>query len=161
MIVLLIINTILYELGVQAQEFKARQVYFDRALRIARELGKPLLVVGTPKGRHACGDLLLDIEPRGECPVEIKGDVRNMWFFEDGQFGSAIIMHVIEHIEEPWKALLEIQRVADYVCVLYPSYASWLARVHPGHVSLRWCWENLGKKGVFEYGKYLGRILTQ
>jgi len=153
-----VVNTILYELGVQAQEFKVRYVYMEKAYNISRRIGKPMLVIGTPKGRHVCGDVLLDIAPRGECPFEVEGDIHNIPF-EDNIFGSCVAAHVIEHIERPWQALLEMQRVADYVCVLYPCYASWFARIHPGHISLRWCWEELGASGVFEYGRYLDKLI--
>lgn len=144
----------------QLQEFRDRAAYFRKAYSISRQLNKPMLLVGRPKARHPCADYNLDIDPEiaRECPNWVIADARNIPF-PDGFFGSLYVGHVIEHIPNPWAALMEFQRVSDYVVVLYPRYSSWLARLHPDHVSLHWCWAQLGLDGVFEYGRFLGKLI--
>ena len=146
--ILLLLTT--YELTVQTYEFATREQYFNKARIIANKLNKPMLVIGNPKGRHPCGNVTLDISPSGECPNEVAADVRDIPY-PNKYFGSAITMHVLEHLEDPWNAITELQRVSNYVCILYPTRFSILARLHPDHKSLGWLWDNLGNSGIYEY----------
>ena len=117
------------------------------AVRHARAVGKPMLVVGGPYGSgvsgrllgmkaHGCGDLCADIDPdscRG-CPF-VLADVRDLpW--PDGYFGACLCPHVLEHLEtleDIDRAWGELHRVADGVYTCFPgkdSFAGWMA---PGH----------------------------
>ena len=142
-----------WELVVQLREFQIRSIYYWKAYRISRELGKPLLVVGNPKNRHPCGDVTLDINPSGECPFEVKGDVRDLSMFRYKEFGSAYVAHVLEHLtlDDALTAIDELRHVADYVVILYPTKNSILARLHPDHKieTLEYFW-SINPDGVIE-----------
>lgn len=133
-----------YEGIIQWGEFANRKRVYEAAEQTARALGKPLLVVGRPKGRHPCGsieagDVCLDIDPSvcTECPTAVVGDVTDMHFFRDGQFGAAVIMHVLEHLrpDEVASALDELYRVSENVFIAAPHKISLMAIFHKGHKS--------------------------
>ena len=152
-----------YQAGVEKAENELRSKYWLKARILSRKLGKPLLVVGRPKGRHGCGDVTLDIAPKGECPCEVQGDVRNMHMFSDKQFGSAFCSHVLEHLppEDVDKAIGELTRVAHYAVILYPSKYSLIARFHPDHKlrSLQILWSK-NPLGVLEiYDSYASEVI--
>jgi len=133
-----------YEGIIQWAEFEERKRVYEAAEQMARALEKPLLVVGRPKGRHPCGsleagDICLDIDPSvcAECQNAVIGDVRDLYFFRDGQFGAAAVMHVLEHLrpEDAASALDELYRVAEYVFIAAPHKISLMAIFHPDHKS--------------------------
>ena len=142
------------EVAAQTVEFENRGNYYVKAYMKSREYGKPMLVIGNPKGRHKCGDILLDINPRGECPVEVKGDVRDMYMFSDKEFGSIYVGHVLEHLHlnDALKAIDECRRVGHYIVILYPVKASIIARFHPDHKmeTLNYLW-SINPGGVIEF----------
>lgn len=115
-----------------------RRKNFARALAAARRRGKPLLVVGEPDGEYPCGDVTVDLRPTSVCGNYVRADVQNLKAFRDGQFGSALVSHVLEHVDDPEKGLAELHRVADEVFVAYPRpwrLVTWLV---PGHQWLVW-----------------------
>ena len=112
---------------------KGKEV-FRRALQAAKRLKKPLLVVGRPilKG-HGCGDVCYDLVGCPECPVGIKGDIRNMYRFEDRQFGAAFVGEVVECLgDDMQQALDELYRVADEVYIAHLPDDSLTAWHFPG-----------------------------
>jgi len=120
---------------VEAQE---RHQVFSQARAYADSMGKPLLVVGAPKWKfsHPYGDVTIDISPRftDDPNVEIV-DVRNIPY-PDHYFGAAFASHVLEHlptIEDAFRALDEMERVADKVFVVSPHKTSIFAWLHPDH----------------------------
>lgn len=122
----------------QVIELDERHQVFAQARNHADSVGKPLLVVGTPKWRftHPCGDITIDISPdRGEyCNTEI-ADVRAIPY-PNQYFGAAFISHVLEHlptISDAYKALDELHRVADKVFIVSPHKTSLAAWLHPDH----------------------------
>jgi len=122
----------------QIVELQERHQVFVQAREYADSLGKPLLVVGTPKWgfSHPCGDVTIDIqEGLGRfCPVEI-ADVRNIPY-PDNAFGAAFCSHVLEHlpkVEDAAQALDEMERVADRVFVVSPHKSSLIAWAYTGH----------------------------
>ena len=129
----MIIGAVLAREGVQQMvELQERHDIFDQARDYASSVGKPLLVVGTPKWgmNHPCGDVTIDIQPGlGQaCPVEI-ADVRDIPY-PSGSFGAAYCSHVLEHlptIEDAVQALDEMERVADRVFVVSPHKTSIMA----------------------------------
>jgi len=126
----------MHQLIVNGCEDKMRQMYWRKAYEIARGKGKPMLVIGNPKGRHGCGDVTIDISPTGECPVEFRADVRDLGMFQDKQFGSVFCSHVLEHLPSVGdvnRALSEINRISEYAVVLFPTPASVIGWIHPDH----------------------------
>lgn len=139
-----LVKTLLVGVGIregiqQVIEVQERRQIFEQARSYADVVGKPLLVVGTPKSfshNHPCGDVTIDIDPSipTECEVEI-ADVRAIPY-PDHYFGAAFCSHVLEHlptIEDAMKALDEMERVANRVFTVSPhksSLAAWLNSDH-------------------------------
>jgi len=113
----------------------------------ARSKGKPLLNVGagTPSsslrvalfGDTSWGDINVDLAATrqwrpGLTSGVFYGDVHSLPF-PDGMFGAAIASHVIEHVDDPQKALKELCRVADVVFVVWPAWWAPHTWLHPGH----------------------------
>lgn len=124
-----------------------RNAQYSAAQETARQLDKPLLVVGGPWGvnsirqlfrlkAHGCGDMCSDIDPAAceGCPYTY-GDIRHLPF-ADGEFGAVFCSHVLEHMPTPEdcaQAWEELNRVADHVFICLPGkdcIPAWLA---PGH----------------------------
>ena len=136
-------NALLTMVGIQSMvsisEIAQRQRAFRQARDYADSLGKPLLVVGTPKGGwlfHPCGDVTIDINPsmRRYCNTEI-ADIRTIPY-ADQYFGAAFVSHVLEHlptVTDACLALDELYRVAEEVFVVCPHKISLTAWIHPDH----------------------------
>lgn len=124
---------------VNMREVSERRLAFNKAKEYADNLGKPLLVVGTPRLghlHHPCGDVTIDTDPRKlpYCNTEL-ADVRDIPY-PDRYFGAAFVSHVLEHlptIQDAYEALDELHRVADKVFVVSPSKMSLIAQLHPDH----------------------------
>jgi len=108
-----------------------RQLRYNEAYNISRDLGKPLLVIGGPHGScfykligfpaHGFGDVCYDIsmEACKGAPRIVIGDIRTMPF-TDNEFGVAYCSHVLEQLpthEDCEVAIAEMQRVADRVII--------------------------------------------
>lgn len=122
----------------QAIELNERHQVFKQARNYADSLGKPLLVVGTPKFRmtHPCGDVTIDLDPKLPkiCNYEV-ADIRDIPY-PSGYFGAAFASHILEHlptIEDACQALDELERVSNKVFVASPHKSSIIAFIHPGH----------------------------
>lgn len=120
------------------RELDQRRVDFQQARDYSDSVGKPLLVVGTPKFvfNHPCGDVTIDINPDVAkwCDTEI-ADVRAIPY-PDQYFGAAFISHVLEHlptVQDAYDALEELHRVAEKVFVVSPSKLILVAWLHPEH----------------------------
>jgi len=99
----------------------------------ASKVGKPMLVVGAPKGAHGCGDMNIDIVDSNECPSFIQADVEDLYMFHDTQFGSCFCGHVLEHVNDIEKAFNEMNRVSDKVFIAHPPWHSLTAYLDPTH----------------------------
>lgn len=122
----------------QAVELKERRQVFRQARDYADSVGKPLLVVGSPKFRfnHPCGDVTIDISPEmaRSCDGQV-ADIREIPY-PGGYFGAAFASHVVEHlstIEDAQTAFAEMERVADRVFIVSPHKTSIMAWLVPGH----------------------------
>jgi hypothetical protein len=126
----------------------------------ARIRDKPLLIVGGPSGTadpyinqpwiygflkaklffnlqaHGCGDLCVDIDPQSCDGCEyVQGDITELPF-EDGEFGSVLCAHVLEHMPDAvtcQAAWGELHRVADTVFIAVPPKSSVWAWLVPDH----------------------------
>jgi len=123
---------------IQLNELQERHEVFEQARAYADSRSKPLLVVGTPKHEfsHSFGDVTIDtdLNKLGQGNTEI-ADVRAIPY-PDGYFGAAFCSHVLEHlptIEDAFKALDEMERVADSVFTVSPHKISLIANIYPGH----------------------------
>ena len=130
------------------EENTERQRVMLEAENYARSVRKPMLIVGRPKGRHGLGnpylgDVCVDINPAvlQECPhTGMVADIQHPLPFPDKYFGSATVMHVLEHLEHPMLAIEELQRVSDQVFVAYPKRWNPLNWLHPDH---KWILDNV------------------
>jgi hypothetical protein len=99
-------------------------------------VGKPLLNIGAGTrstslravliGPRLYGDVNVDAHaphwvPHGPSQVSYASpyDLRE---WKDKHYGAVIACHVLERLEEPWRALDEWQRVADQVFVVVPEF---------------------------------------
>jgi hypothetical protein len=147
MIKQLLLGLFVWQAGVQAKMGYDSASTYKRAVRVAAESGKPILVVGGPYGAgisgkvfgfkaHGCGDICLDIDPVSchGCPYTY-GDIREIPF-PDGYFGSAFASHVLEHlatVDDAYKACEELYRVANNVFICAPGKDSIYARLISDH----------------------------
>jgi hypothetical protein len=122
-----------WEVGWYVIQLRERRKMFQQAVDAAKSRSKPLLVIGNPHGQYGCGDVTLDLEVSTECPTQVVGSVESMPQFADKQFGAAFVSHVLEHVCEPYAALHELNRVADFVYVTYPWWWRLTTLAVPGH----------------------------
>ena len=129
------------QLKIIADEHTERAQVIAETEAYARASGKPMLIVGRPKGKHTggnaeLGDVCVDIDPLvlAECPeTGFVADIQQPLPFPDKHFGAASIMHVLEHVDDPFTAMAELGRVSDVVFVAYPkrwSALNWLQSDH-------------------------------
>jgi 2-polyprenyl-3-methyl-5-hydroxy-6-metoxy-1,4-benzoquinol methylase len=117
---------------------------FNNAVSAARSSGKPLLNAGCGGDWHhwmakdisSISDVNVDIVER-DVPNFVLTSIEDMPMFEDKQFGAAFCSHVIEHVDDPDKAMAELNRVADEVFVITPEWWDILTYVNPNHKHLR------------------------
>ena len=146
---------ILYFLAVRAFQYNEREQSSLKARSLADALGKPLLNAGcggeswhfSAPAISRRSDVNMDIVPRN-APNFVMGDVQDMAMFSDKQFGVAFCSHVLEHVDNPEKALRELHRVADYVVFLTPGWWDLATYFNPDH---KWVlkgdqWESLHRK---------------
>ena len=138
MIGALFVGAVILESIIVMTEIKERHQIYAQARSYADSLGKPLLVIGSPKVRsmHGCGDVTIDSDPNvlTYCDFEI-GDIRDIPY-PDGYFGAAFVSHVLEHlptVEDAFKALDELERVSDRVFTVSPHKTSILALINTDH----------------------------
>lgn len=127
----------LRELGLYNDWTGAALETYRKAEQTAKSNGKPLLVVGRPILKsHGWGDVCLDLVGCPEAPpgVGVKGDIRDMSMFKNGQFGAVFVGEVIECLDAAGmkKAIDELYRVADEVFIAYLPDQSLTARYFPG-----------------------------
>ncbi len=126
----------LYELAVQAPEYRDRHEAWQAARAYCDSVGKPLLRIGVHRSflEPPNGDVTLDLDPSVADPSKgvVLGDERNMYMFADGQFGVCFNEHTLEHLATPEdvrRAVAECLRVADYAMFLFPSRLSLVGKV--------------------------------
>lgn len=148
------IGVVIWQLVVWLGEIRDKDKKYEAAAAFAQKVGKPLLVAGGPWGTyrarrllnmpaHGSGDVCLDVDccafmghPRG-----VIADVTQIPF-SNKSFGAAFASHLLEHlptIDDAKRALVELNRVAEAVFIVYPSRRSigaWLKREH--HL---WIWQ--------------------
>ena len=107
---------------------------------LAENSGKPTINIGAKRSKW--GDVLCDISPQGGC---IWCNAEDMSQFADKTFSVALLSHILEHCENPEKALAEAQRVADNIVVVLPSPLDITAWTTPSH---RWAFVGNNKVSV-------------
>ncbi len=112
-------------------------VVYNEARKAAQASGKGLLNAGCKKSFTELSDVNLDIVPR-KAPNFVQGDIQNLYMFKDKQFGAAYAAHVLEHVDDPEKALRELHRVADEVFVITPLPLWPWTWFHPEHKWILW-----------------------
>ena len=103
--------------AVERQTQRSNQ--YNRAIARARLLNRKLLVVGAPQGgiytaimpSYGCGDVCVDLEGCGDCPVQLHHDITKPLPFPDN---SMVVFEscVLELVNDPWRGWNEMQRVA-------------------------------------------------
>ena len=125
-------------------EVSERTRLYREAKDLATSVGKPMLLVGMPKGiagQTPCSTgITLDIDPKVADACGIGGIVADVQSipYPSGYFGSVAAFHVLEHLpdlESAQRAWRELWRVtATRVFVAYPRrwnlYATYLQPEH-------------------------------
>lgn len=137
----------IYQGLIQLSEIAKRKRVYEQALSTARELNKPLVVVGGPLGGltileiigipvHGFGDLCIDT---------LSSACGNRNFMQasiteiplpNKYAGAVYCSHVLEHlpnVQSGIKAIEELKRISDYQYVLVPSKLNLTAWFHPDH----------------------------
>lgn len=134
-----------YAAGAYALDVLAHPADVARQARLAAaRRNKPLLNVGAGTrdtslraaffGPTLWGDVNVDVAGFGHHgPGGVSyGDVHALPF-SDKAFGAAIASHVIEHVDDPRRALCELHRVADEVYIVTPRWWAPHTWLHPDH----------------------------
>jgi hypothetical protein len=91
-----------------------RSIVYREATHQARELGRPLMVIGAPDGGvtsgYDCGDITVDICP-STCPVHLQADITERIPMPDASC-VIFVSCVLEYVSDLEGALVEIQRVS-------------------------------------------------
>jgi hypothetical protein len=131
-------GSIVREISQQAIELNERRQVFTQARGYADAVGKPLLVIGSPKLRfnHPCGDVTIDISPEmAKFCNGLVADIRDIPY-PNHYFGAAFASHVVEHlatIGDAMAAFDEMERVSDRVFIVSPHKSSVMAWINPNH----------------------------
>jgi len=136
----------LWQLAIQSVELEERLKLYSQAKEYARARGKPILIIGRPKGKHPCGelsegDICLDIDPKvcEECPNCFVGNAEQLsLYFPRKYFACTVFMHSLEHMDNPIQALTEAEYVSDRIYIAAPRKSSIPAIIHPDHKW--WVW---------------------
>lgn len=94
---------------------RRRTSLYELAQRRAAELGRPLLVIGSPDGGvtggYGCGDMTVDLNPSAVCPNHIVADVcENIPLGDDSCV--VFVSCVLEYVSDLDRAMSEIDRVS-------------------------------------------------
>ena len=123
-----ILSTYVVILVFDALFFRAFNLW--KAKKYAKKSKKPMLNAGS--GMFGFGDVNVDIK-NFDVPRFVKANVENMHMFDDKQFSSVYASHILEHVENPKKAIKEFHRVGEKVFIVKPHFYSILAWIFPGH----------------------------
>jgi len=135
----------LYTIGMHIYDYYIRkEQVLTEARAYSASTGKPLLNVGS--SCYCVGDINLDIINSGCCPNFVQGTIEDLSMFTDKQFGAVFASHVLEHTEDPDKALAEMNRVADNVFLVLPSWFNPFAWLTPEHKWVFWDHDNLNER---------------
>lgn len=129
-------------LGISALNFYSKK---ESALRKAIELCDERGIVNIGSGptkeyAQAIADdphitLNVDVLPDSR-PNFLQADLNQYpWPIYDNQFSCALASHVLEHLDDPLRALQELQRIADFVVIVLPNPLSISGQINPEHVS--------------------------
>lgn len=137
--------------GAYLLDVPVRRAAAARAARAyADGRGMPLLNIGAGTSSSALfgstlyGDVNVDLCGRDDVPhgtpgVVTQADAHDLSDFEDGSFGAVLASHVLEHLDDPMRALNEWLRVVGgdprALFVVVPSWWAPHTWLHPGH---RW-----------------------
>jgi len=88
------VSVLAYEILMWTKQIHDRKDLYVQAEYRAIMMDNPLLVVGTPKGRHPCGDVNVDLND-SECPVHVQASIEDLNMFSDGKFGAVFVGHVL------------------------------------------------------------------
>ena len=122
-----------FGIGLVHQELGKRQAEAE-ATWLAELSDKPILSIGAKC--NPFGDIRCDIEPK--CGT-VYCDANDLSQFGDKEFSVALLSHVLEHLDNPDKALVEAERVADNVIAITPSPVFPQTWLHPDH---KWVYFN-------------------
>ncbi len=107
-------GAILWETAWWARRRARRASQYQAALNRARQLQRPLVVIGAPDGGvtagYGCGDVTVDLE-RSACPGAVQADVTKELPF-DCNTVVCFVSCVLEYVHDADAALREILRVS-------------------------------------------------
>ena len=121
-----------------------KQQILTEAVEYSKIVEKPLLNVGS--SCHCVGDVNLDVVNNACCPNFVQGTIEDLSMFGDKQFGAVFASHVLEHTEYPDKAISEMERVADRVFLVLPSWFNSFAWITPEHKWIFWEHDDLSNR---------------
>jgi len=144
----------LWQMEVWIREIRQKNRQCKAAVGYCQKHHKLLLVAGGPWGgrnwrrrfnmpAHISGDVNIDIRASAIVghPNGVVANVVKLPF-PDKTFGAAFASHLLEHLPDAAQAkaaLVELERVADVVCIAYPSRQSIVAWIITDH--RLWVWQ--------------------
>jgi|TARA_B100002003_G_scaffold103647_1_gene96296 hypothetical protein len=156
------LGIVIWQISVWLGETKNKKEKYQTALAYALSRNKPLLIAGGPYGNqrirhllkmpaHGNGDVCLDIDRNAidGHPNAVIASVTHIPF-PDKTFGAVFASHLLEHLPtttEAKQALDELNRTAEAIFIVSPSWQSISGWLHPDHHL--WVWQD-GKTTRFK-----------
>jgi len=160
-----------WQLVVWLSEIRDKNEKYAMASAYAVERNKPLLIAGGPWGNkrirrwlkmpaHGNGDVCIDIDSCaiGSHPCGVLANVTHIPF-SDKSFGAVFASHLLEHLpttDDAKMALMELNRVADAVFIVYPTRQSLAGWITSGHHL--WIWQQDNITYLEQRGKIIGNM---
>jgi hypothetical protein len=127
-----------WEIGWWAKRRYERGAVYALALRRARALGRPLVVVGDPyngvTAGYPCGDITVDLHPSGKCPRSIAADITQRLPLPSDS-AVVFVACVLEYVSDEAAAMRELLRVAgsrDNLFIVRVEPWTLTAHLYPG-----------------------------
>jgi len=128
-------------LALGPRRVRRRRAFAAARLR-ARQLGRPLVVVGAPGagvvnavvGRdYGCGDLCIDLRGCGDCDKAVTGRAEDVFQLIPDDSSVVFVSCTLEYVDDPVLIMAELQRIAGpHVFVVCVEPLSLTAFLYPG-----------------------------
>lgn len=131
--------------GVAAlSRFQARKDGFKKATDLAASLGRPLVVVGAPRGgahtrlieAYGCGDVCVDLVGCGSCPTSIQVDLATQRVGPVADDSAVVfvscVLEYVPDVQSAWREILRMAGDPSRIVLVNVQPWSFTAALYPG-----------------------------